>query len=120
MRHKLLCVCSLYNNTRDLSANAVAAGQAYQNIVKFISAAHNNSVEAVEDAERALNEVGLESSDVWQGKEKERVQGSLPRLRPFCSLPVSLVFCCSPGSELVGLGEALARAHHAMDNEDVC
>ena len=52
-------VCSLYNNTRDLSANAVAAGQAYQNIVKFISAAHNNSMEAVEDAERALNEVCL-------------------------------------------------------------
>ena len=82
IRHKLLCVCSLYNNTRDLSANAVAAGQAYQNIVKFISAAHNNSVEAVEDAERALNEVGLESSDVWQGKEKERVQGSLLSLKP--------------------------------------
>ena len=75
-------MCSLYNNTRDLSANAVAAGQAYQNIVKFISAAHNNSVEAVEDAERALNEVGLESSDVWQGKEKERVQGSLLSLKP--------------------------------------
>ena len=81
MRHKLHGVCSLYNNTRDLSANAVAAGQAYKNIVKFISAAHNNSMEAVEDAERALNEVGLESSDVWHGKEKEHVQGSLLSLK---------------------------------------
>ena len=54
-----MSVCSLYNNTRDLSANAVMAGQAYQNIVKFISAAHNNSKEAMEDAERALNEVYL-------------------------------------------------------------
>lgn len=49
--------CSLYNNTRDLSANAVAAGQAYKNIVKFINAAHNNSQEAVDDADTALNEV---------------------------------------------------------------
>ncbi|KAK7100839.1 laminin subunit alpha-like isoform X2 [Littorina saxatilis] len=47
---------NLYNNTRDLSANAVAAGQAYKNIVKFINAAHNNSQEAVDDADTALNE----------------------------------------------------------------
>ncbi|PVD23436.1 hypothetical protein C0Q70_16705 [Pomacea canaliculata] len=47
---------NLYNNTRDQSANALTAAQAYQNIGKFITAAHNNSNEAIEDAERALNE----------------------------------------------------------------
>ena len=69
-------MCSLYNNTRDLSANAVAAGQAYKNIVKFINAAHNNSMEAVEDAERALNEVSLGLlRNTWEEKKK-RVLGS--------------------------------------------
>ncbi|XP_076440495.1 laminin subunit alpha-like [Babylonia areolata] len=61
---------NLYNNTRDLSANAVTAGQAYQNIVRFISAAHNNSLEAVLDGERALNETNGNGEKATESYDK--------------------------------------------------
>ena len=52
--HKLHCVYSLYNITCSLSANAVAAGQAYRNIVKFIGKGGGGLVASVRSASQKL------------------------------------------------------------------
>ena len=50
---------SVYTDTRQVAANAVDAGKAYENIVKAIDAAHEAAKTAVEAAESAKMKVNI-------------------------------------------------------------
>jgi hypothetical protein len=50
-------VCRMYTDTREVASNAVAAAEAYKDIVGAIASAHDAAQEALQAAEDAFTKV---------------------------------------------------------------
>lgn len=70
----------MYESTRNLSENAVKAGQAYDNILSAIHEAMNSSEEALIDSEIAHNEVFIVKFQTFPWNRMSECQ-FLPKLR---------------------------------------